>query len=119
MGMQDLDDLMCSPLAGASWETCVFTEIRKSLAVNAGWQLAYWRDRTKEGEFLLHRAGHFLLADAKWSENPSSGGHLPLVRKEVASVLTTALISRVANPFPLKDGTEALALAQVPEFLGR
>lgn len=119
MGMQDLDDLLCSPMAGALWETCVFTEIRKSLVVNARWQLAYWRDRTKEADFLLHRAGHFLLADAKWSENPLSGGRLPLVRMEIASVLKTAFISRVSNPFPLKDGIEALALAQVPELLGR
>jgi len=33
MGMQTLDDFYISPLAGALWETAVFTEIRKHLAV--------------------------------------------------------------------------------------
>jgi predicted AAA+ superfamily ATPase len=117
MGMQNLDDLLSSPLAGALWETCVFTEIRKALAANPRWQLAFWRDRSKEADFLFHRAGRFMLADAKWSENPSSGGRLPLVRKEMAGELSTAIISRVANPFPLKDGTEALPLLQISDFL--
>lgn len=105
------------------WETCVtsnvFTEIRKALAANQRWQLAFWRDRTKEADFLFHRAGNFLLADAQWSENPSSGGRLPLVRQEFEGLPSTAIISRVANAFPLKDGTEALPLRQVPEFLAQ
>lgn len=117
MGMQNLDDLFSSPLAGALWETCVYTEIRKALAAHPLWQLAFWRDRTKEADFLFHRAGRFLLADAKWSENPSSGGRLPRVRKEIEGEPLTAIISRVANAFPLKDGTEALPLLQVSEFL--
>ncbi|MFP4351221.1 MAG: ATP-binding protein [Puniceicoccaceae bacterium] len=119
MGMQNLDDLLSSPLAGALWETCVFTEIRKALAANPRWQLAFWRDRTKEADFLFHRAGRFLLADAKWSENPSSGGRLPLVRREIEGQPPAALISRVSNAFPLKDGTDALPLLEVPDFLAR
>ncbi|MCD8481277.1 MAG: DUF4143 domain-containing protein [Verrucomicrobia bacterium] len=97
--------------AGALWETCVFTEIRKALAANPRWQLAFWRDRTKEADFLFHRAGRFILADAKWSENPSSGGRLPLVRKEIEGQPPTAIIGRVANPFPLKDGDKSPAAA--------
>ena len=57
------------------------------------------------------------MADAKWSENPSSGGRLPLVRKEIQGQPPTAIFSRVANAFPLKDGTEALPLLAVAEFL--
>lgn len=119
MGMQNLDDLLSSPLAGALWETCVFTEIRKGLAANPRWHLAFWRDRTKEADFLFHRAGRFMLADAKWSENPSSGGRLPIVGKEIDGPPPMAIISRVANAFPLKDGTEALSLLAVPEFLAQ
>jgi len=118
MGMQNLDDLLSSPLAGALWETCVFTEIRKALAAHPRWQLAFWRDRTKEADFLFHRAGRFMLADAKWSENPSNGGRLSLVRKDIPGEPDTAVISRVANPFPLKDGTQALPLLAVDAFLG-
>jgi predicted AAA+ superfamily ATPase len=43
MGMQTIDDLHNSPLAGALWETVVFTEIRKHLALAGNWQLAYRR----------------------------------------------------------------------------
>lgn len=53
----------------------------------------------------------------EWSENPSSGGRLPLVRNELEGEPPTAIISRVANAFPLKDGTEALPLLAVAEFL--
>jgi len=119
MGMQNVADLLSSPLAGALWETCVFTEIRKALAANSRWQLAFWRDRTKEADFLFHRAGRFMLADAKWSENPSNGGRLALVRKEIEGGPATALISRVANPFPLRDGTTALHLLGIAEFLAQ
>ncbi len=118
MGMHNLDDLFSSPLAGALWETCVFTEFRKALAASPRWQLAFWRDRTKEADFLFHRAGRFKLADAKWSENPSSGDRLALVRREIEGNAPAAVISRVANAFPLKDGTEALPLLHVSEFLG-
>lgn len=119
MGMHDREDLMTSPLAGALWETTVFTEIRKALAAAPLWQFAFWRDRTKEADFLLHRAGRFLLADAKWSENPGSGGKLALVRRDIPGPPSTAVISRVAHPFPLTDGTDALPLSHIADFLAR
>ena len=117
MGMQSLDDLHTSPLAGALWETAVFTEIRKHLAVAGTWQLAYWRDRTKEADFLLHRAGHFRIADAKWTENPASSGKLQLVRKDIQGDPPAAIIARAANPYPLPNGTQVLPLAEIPTFL--
>jgi hypothetical protein len=60
-----------------------------------------------------------MLADAKWSENPSSGGRLPLVRREIEGEPPSAIFSRVANAFPLKDGTQALPLLQIPYFLAK
>jgi predicted AAA+ superfamily ATPase len=117
MGMQEADDLFRSPLAGALWETTVFTELRKHLAAEGGWHLAFWRDRTKEADFLLHRAGCFVLMDAKWSETPSSGGKLPLVRKEIAGLPPAAIICRAANAHPLHDKTEALPLDGIGAFL--
>ena len=119
MGMQNLDDLLSSPMAGALWETTVFTEIRKSLAANPRWQLTFWRDRNKEADFLFHRAGHFMLADAKWSENPPDGGRLPKVSGEIPGKPPMAIFSRVANEFPLGDGSEAMPLLQVTGFLDR
>ncbi len=117
MGMRTVDDLHNSPLAGALWETAVFTEIRKHLAVTGAWQLAYWRDRTKEADFLFHRAGHFRIADAKWTENPTSSGKLSLVRKEINGDPPAAIFARATNPFPLPNGTQILPLAEIPDFL--
>jgi predicted AAA+ superfamily ATPase len=117
MGMQNADDLRTSPLAGALWETTVFTEIRKHLAVTGAWQLAYWRDRTKEADFLFHRAGHFRIADAKWTENPASSGKLRLVQKDIPGDPPAALIARPANPHPLPNGTQVLSLEEIPVFL--
>ncbi len=117
MGMQSLEDLHTSPLAGALWETAVFTEIRKHLSVSDSWQLAYWRDRTKEADFLFHRAGNFRMADAKWTENPSSSGKLSLVRKEIKGDPPAAIFARAANPYPLANGTQILPLSDVPAFL--
>jgi predicted AAA+ superfamily ATPase len=117
MGMQSPADLHNSPLAGALWETAVFTEIRKHLAVSGTWQLAYWRDRTKEADFLFHRAGRFRIADAKWTENPSSSGKLSLVSKEVPGDPPAAIFARAANPYPLPNGTQVLPLSAIASFL--
>lgn len=117
MGMQSAEDLFSSPLAGALWETAVFTELRKHLAVTGSWQLAYWRDRTKEADFLFHRAGHFRIADAKWTENPSSSGKLSLVGKEVPGGPPSAIFARAANPYPLPNGTQVLPLSEIASFL--
>lgn len=117
MGMQSPADLHASPLAGALWETAVFTEIRKHLAVTGSWQLAYWRDRTKEADFLLHRAGHFRIADAKWKENPTSSGKLSLVAKDIPGNPPAAIFARAANPYPLSNGTQVLPLSQIASFL--
>lgn len=117
MGMTTLDDLYHSPLTGALWETTVYSEINKQLAVQGGWQLSYWRDRTKEADFLFHRAGRFLLADAKWSENPDNAGKLPRVCQEFDEPPHAAIICRSPNPFPLTDSISAQTLGSLPDFL--
>lgn len=117
MGMQTLDDLYSSPLNGALWETTICSEFRRLLSVRGGWQLHYWRDRSKEADFLLHKAGRFHLADAKWSENPSNSGKLAQVKAELDPVLRAAIICRTADSFPLSEGIEALSLNSLSGFL--
>jgi hypothetical protein len=73
-------------------------ELRRLVSTgNLTWHLSYWRDRSKEADFLLHRAGRFLLADAKWSEHPGDAGKLPLVRGEFRPAPPAAVICRCAN----------------------
>ena len=55
MGIASRDGLLDSPLAGALWESLVCGELtRLTEAGEASWQPAFWRDRTKEADFLLH-----------------------------------------------------------------
>lgn len=65
------DDLRAAPSAGALWETLVCAEIRRSQAGRHGsWNLHFWRDRSREADFLVPRAGRLHLADAKWTVHP-------------------------------------------------
>jgi len=90
-GLRSASELSDSPLAGALWETLVFGELRR-LQVNrrGGWDLHFWRDRSKEADFLFHRGGNYELADAKWTAYP---------RERDAAVLT-----RVAAELGLREG---------------
>ncbi|MFP4157255.1 MAG: ATP-binding protein [Opitutales bacterium] len=117
MGMTTVADLYDSPLAGALWESGIFCELRRHLARNPGWQLYYWRDRSKEADFLLHRAGRFKIADAKWAEHPSNAGKLEKVRGELPDNTAAALFCRTSNPYPMTASVEALPIGDIPLFL--
>jgi predicted AAA+ superfamily ATPase len=117
MGMTKMEDLYESPLTGALWETAVYCEIRRFLSIHPEWQLYYWRDRTKEADFLLHKAGRFRIGDAKWAEHPSSAGKLEKVRGELPEKTPAALFCRTQAAFPLASGTQALGLSDVRGFV--
>lgn len=117
-GIVSRGDLLDSPLAGGLWESMVCGELQRLVDSGAApWQLAFWRDRTKEADFLLHRAGHFRLADAKWSEQPERAGKLDLVRREFDPLPPCAIVCRATNRYPLAAGIEALPLADLSAFL--
>jgi hypothetical protein len=120
-GIRSVADLRESPLVGAFWETLVFGELRR-LQVNrrGGWDLHYWRDRSKEADFLFHRGGVFDLADAKWTEYPTrrDAETLERVAAELGKVKRAAVICRTRNPFPLSKSVQALPLEAIPEEWG-
>ncbi len=117
VGMFSPGDLFESPLSGALWESAVHQEIAGTLAVTGNWQLAFWRDRTKEADFLFHRAGRFLLADAKWSEAPRDPGKLARVLEEMPAKTRGALICRTANAFGMGHRIEALPLGDLAGWI--
>ncbi len=121
VGLRDASELGGSPLAGALWETFVFSEIRRTQLGSSGrWELGLWRDRTKEVDFLLHRAGRFVLAAAKWTEHPDARDARALAR--VAAEVGAHLVDRQAilcacrNPYPLTREVEALPLEAAGEL---
>lgn len=123
IGMTTAHDLASSPLIGPLWETLVFAEIRRrQLGRQGGWTLNFWRDRTKEADFLLHRGGRFDLAEAKWTMSPDARDAALLER--VASELPRgrvdrqAILCRCEHSYPLTSAVEALPLEGAAIFLG-
>ena len=120
MGVRSLPDLLESPMAGPLWETLVFGEMRR-LQTNrhGGWDLSFWRDRSKEADFLLHRGGRYDLADAKWSEHPTleHAAALERVSRELphGAFRSGSIICRCSNPYPLTPQVQALPLEDIAE----
>ncbi len=123
-GMHSVDDLRASPLTGALWETLVCAELRRSQSNRrGGWDINFWHDRAREADFLVHRAGRFHLADAKWTEQPRSrdaaGLRKLLSVLEADAVASMSVICRTPNAYPLADGVAAVPIDGMPnELLG-
>ena len=121
-GIHSPDDLHGSPLAGSLWETLVCSELRRAQANRrGGWDFHFYRDRSREADFLLHRGGRFRLADAKWSEHPGArdaaalrrvGGQLP-----IGSVRAMTIFCCAPNEYPLGDGDVRAAPIGAPDVL--
>ncbi len=114
-GVRAGDDLSRLPLGGALWETFVLSELRRGqLAATGAWSLWFWRDRTKEVDFLAHRGGRFDLADAKLGSQPSARD--AKVLRRVASelpegtVASLSLLCPTRQEYPIGDDVRALPI---------
>jgi hypothetical protein len=107
-----------SPAAGAIWETFVFAQLRdrERRAGRAG-SLFFWRDRTREVDFVVDAGGSLELFEAKWTELPDRGDttNLEYVRKSVGEsrVKACSVVSRAPNSFPLPNGFRALPVTEL------
>ena len=116
-GVHTTQALHSSPLASALWETLVCAEIRRAQSNRrGGWDLNFWRDRVREADFLLHRAGAFHLADAKLTEHPGARDAevLRKVARElpVGAVRSMSIFCRAPNAYPIGAGdVQAVPLA--------
>jgi len=119
-GIRSPADFAASPLAGALWETLVFGEIRRLQINRKGrWEVSFWRDRTKEADFLFNRGGRFDLADAKWTEHPATHDVDPLRRiaaeLPAGAVDRCLVICRTAQSYPLSSSAVAVPLYDIPD----
>lgn len=119
ISLDDARELDASPLAGALWETLVCGELRRSqLNRRGGWNLHFWRDRVREADFLLHRAGRFDLADAKWTQHPDKkdAGGLQRVMEELPAGAAGSgiVICRTPNPYPISSRVTAVSAGTLP-----
>ena len=99
--------MRASPLSGALWETFVFQQLRHRERYGAGGGIWFWRDRTREVDFVVDRGGKLELLEAKSTELPTASDtvNLRFVRDVVGArkVAGCAVICRARNAFPLDD----------------
>jgi predicted AAA+ superfamily ATPase len=118
LNIRSAEALRQSPAIGAIWETFVFAQLRdrERRAGRVG-ALFFWRDRTREVDFLIDAGGRLELFEAKWTEVPDSGDtvNLDFVRNAVGKSRVTggAVISRTPNSFPISNGFRALPVTEL------
>ena len=114
LNIRSEDALRQSPAAGAVWETFVFTQLRaRERRAGRTGSLFFWRDRTREVDFVVDVGGRLELFEAKWTEvaADSDAVNLDFVRKVVGAsrVARAAVVCRTPNSVPLSHGIRALA----------
>lgn len=99
------DSVMDSYLIGAIWETFVFGELRKYLSATAPEaSLWFYRDQSREVDFVIEKDGRLTLAEAKWKELPGRKDFQrllavqPLLR---AARLPALVLCRTGDSFPV------------------
>ena len=118
---KDLTKFKRRPLheaAGAIWETFVFAQLRqRERRAGRTGSLFFWRDRTREVDFLVDVGGRLELFEAKWTEVPTATDavNLELVREVVGKsrVADGAVISRTPNGYPLANGFRAMPVTEL------
>jgi len=107
-----------SPAVGAVWETFVFAQLRhrERLAGRAG-SLFFWRDRTREVDFVVDIGGRLELMEAKWTELPAASDavNLEFVRNVVGKAFVSdgAMVCRTPSGYPLGNGFRAASAAEL------
>ena len=118
LNIRSEEALRQSPAAGAVWETFVFEQLRgrERRAGRVG-SLFFWRDRTREVDFVADTGGRLELFEAKWAEVPVAGDavNLDFVRNAVGKsrIASGAIICRTPNSFPLANGFRVLPVTEL------
>lgn len=118
LNLRNVEDLRRSPNAGAIWETFALAQLRhrERLADRTG-SLHFWRDRTREVDFLVEVGGRIELHEAKWTELPTVADtvNLAFVREAIGKdrIARAAVLCRASNSFPIAGGFTALPLDEL------
>jgi predicted AAA+ superfamily ATPase len=117
LNIRSQEALRQSPSVGAIWETFVFAQLRdrERRAGRAG-ALFFWRDRTREVDFVVDVGGLLELFEAKWTEVPEARDavNLEFMRTQVGKArVSGGVICRAPNAFPFGNGFRALNVADL------
>jgi uncharacterized protein len=118
LNIRSEEELRGSPAVGAVWETFVFAQLRgRERRAGRANSLFFWRDRTREVDFVTDVAGRLELFEAKWSEVPdaSDTANLAFMRDAIgkARLAGGAVICRTAHGYPLGDGFRAVPVTEL------
>ena len=118
LNIRSEDALRESPAAGAVWETFVFAQLRaRERRAGRVQSLSFWRDRTREVDFVADEGGRVELFEAKWSEVPEANDtvNLRFVRDAMGKSKVTAesVVCRAPNSYPLGDGFRAVPVSEL------
>jgi predicted AAA+ superfamily ATPase len=118
LNIRSVEALQGSPAVGAVWETFVFAQLRdRERRAGRTGSLFFWRDRTREVDFVADVAGRLELFEAKWTELPDAGDtvNLDFVRSATGKsrVAAGAVVCRTPNGFPLPGGFRALPVTEL------
>src|SRR5580692_2251365 len=118
LNIRSEEALRQSPAVGAVWETFVFAQLRdRERSAGRTGSLFFWRDRTREVDFVADAGGRLELFEAKWTELPDLGDtvNLDFVRNVIGKSRVTAggVVSRTPNSFPLPNGFRAMPVTEL------
>ncbi|MBF0407456.1 MAG: ATP-binding protein [Candidatus Riflebacteria bacterium] len=118
------NEILRSPFTGSIWETLVFAEMRKSIALSmVPKSLWFYRDsQGKEVDFLCLGGNHTLLIECKWKESADkSDAHWMNDVVRIASEKNipefahwkSFVVCRTSEPYSLGTGTRAIPLSEL------
>jgi predicted AAA+ superfamily ATPase len=118
LNIRTVEDLRQAPAAGAVWETFVFAQLRaRERRMGRAGSLFFWRDRTREVDFVVDAAGKLELFEAKWNEVPTVADsvNLEFVRTVVGKsrIASGAVVCRTPKSYALSNGFRALPVADI------
>lgn len=112
------EDLLRSPWAGAIWETFVFAQLRhRERKAGRTGSLFFWRDRTREVDFVSDSGGWIELFEAKWTELPSEadGVNLAFMINAVGKrqIVNNFIVCRTPHSYLISNNIRALSPADL------
>jgi predicted AAA+ superfamily ATPase len=118
LNIRSKEDLRQSPAVGAVWETFVFAQLRdRERRAGRPGSLFFWRDRTREVDFVVDAGGRLELFEAKWTELPDIADtvNLDFVRNVLgkSQVIGGSVVARTPNSFPIPNGFRAIPITEL------
>ncbi len=111
-------EMETSPAIGAIWETFVFAQLRaRERLAGRSRSLFFWRDRTREVDFIADAGTQAELLEAKWTEIPDAGDtvNLEFVRRIIGErhIRGGVIVARPPHGFPLAGGFRAVPVTEL------